>query len=96
MSEAQVLVMAGTAILLLIALVGWFAQHNYLRVEASVTALTKKLDDFKLEVAKECINSDRLTAALAPISERLTEIKADQRRLFERMDGKQDKPGARD
>lgn len=45
------------------------------------------------EVDKEYVNYDRLNHAFLPVNKALEEIKADQKRLFERLDGKQDKPG---
>lgn len=48
------------------------------------------------EVDKEYVNYDRLMHALMPVNKVLEEIKRDQERLFERLEGKQDKGGHHD
>lgn len=56
--------------------------------------VSNKLNAFMLEVAKDCINSERLTAALEPMNDALAGIKSDVARVFEKLDGKMDKrPG---
>jgi septation ring formation regulator EzrA len=67
---------------------------------ASLTAIRAEMqrtDDRALslqrEIDKDYVNYDRLLHALRPINESLSEIKRDQERLFERLDGKVDKEG---
>ena len=57
-----------------------------------INKVGSRLGAFMLEVAKECINAERLSAALEPMANTLAEIKSDQREIFKRLDGKVDKP----
>lgn len=54
------------------------------RVEERVNGLQREID-------KDYVNYDRLTHALRPINDTLVEIKREQERLFERLEGKADK-----
>jgi hypothetical protein len=46
---------------------------------------------FELRVAREYINTERLTEALAPFKGAIDQMRQDQRELFDRLHGKQDK-----
>lgn len=63
----------------------------------SIRAELQRTDDRVLslqrEIDKDYVNYDRLMHALRPISESLVDIKREQDRLFERLDGKVDKDG---
>jgi signal transduction histidine kinase len=56
-----------------------------------VQRLEAIVNRFMLDVTRECINGDRLSAALEPMNETLGEIKEDLRDVFKRLDGKADK-----
>jgi Skp family chaperone for outer membrane proteins len=60
-------------------------------LRGEVNAVGGKLQLFMLEVAKECINSERLSAALEPMTETLSEIKSDIRDVFKKLENKVDK-----
>ncbi len=60
-------------------------------VRSEISALIDALNRLQREIDKDYVNYDRLTHALQPMKDGLDEIKRDQDRLFERLDGKQDK-----
>ena len=53
----------------------------------------ERVINLQREIDKDYVNYDRLMHALRPINETLNDIKREQDRLFERLDGKVDKDG---
>jgi septation ring formation regulator EzrA len=62
-------------------------------MRAEMQRMDERVNGLQREIDKDYVNYDRLTHALRPIGESLSEIKRDQERLFERLDGKVDKEG---
>lgn len=60
-------------------------------VRQELSTVADSLARLQREIDKDYVNYDRLTHALQPMKDGLDEIKRDQDRLFERLDGKQDK-----
>lgn len=58
-----------------------------------INAVGAKLSQFELEVARECINGDRLAVALQPLVGRMDNFRDDIKELFKT---KQDKVGVGD
>lgn len=56
--------------------------RHQLRTEINGVGLA--LQKFELTVAKECINRIALTEALAPLMQRITEVRGDIKELYER------------
>lgn len=50
-----------------------------------------RVSDLREKVIAECINGERLSAALKPVMDRLGEIRFDIKEIYGRLDGKQDK-----
>lgn len=59
----------------------------------AINSVGNRLDDFRLKVAAECINHDRLAEAMRPVMERLDGFRSDIKELFQLVHTKQDRRG---
>lgn len=62
-------------------------------VEKDINALGERMNKHQLEVAEKYVSFPRLEGALRPINDGLHDLKTGQERIFDRLDGKQDKAG---
>lgn len=58
-----------------------------------INGIGQRLYAHEIKVAADYVSYPRLTEALRPFTETLSQINAAQERIFARLDGKQDKPG---
>ncbi len=65
-------------------------------LRGEIAAVYKEHRDLQREVDKDYVSYDRLTVAMQPLNKTMEEMKQDQQRLFQRLDGKQDKGGHHD
>jgi hypothetical protein len=107
MQNEILLAIAGVVIMgILLPLVAWLGADRIKRLEHDaeeakskvhndINAIGGKLSAFQLEVAKEYISFDRLTAIFRPVEDRLKQIEESIEKVFDRLDGKVDKGNGR-